>query len=715
MPREATLPISTARRSNGERRASLCPRRRHRWKVTTLVAGALLIAASARAQSVRLPDTIPEAVAGLADAGHADANSPLTLEMRFAPKNPNALNALLSDLQNPASPRFHKWLTPEQFASEFGPSAADIAGARRWLAAQGFKVLEATDSRIKCTANVGRAERAFNTRVEKFADGSKFANVIDPAVPKALADTGITILGLNNFATLKPMLRKGGAVSGATAQEASPDFQGGDLIGDHFGPTDFYTFYDESPLLMAGVDASGSLNTCLGIFASSDTETDLIDDFDNDFGVPAVSVSFVFADGNPGFVPDGERELLLDIEWSHSVAPAVPIVAYVQNTAMGIMAAFADAMDAAVSANQCPTINVSYGICNAPKSYYSKTLDGIFARAAAQGQSILVASGDGGSDECGLGHPNVSEIAADPNVTAVGGTQFTPDYNSDGNDVGSTVETAWNETALEGELAETGGGPSSIFPKPSWQFGPGVPNDGHRDVPDVAMLAGIFHPGVFMIDDEGGDPSLIYVGGTSVGAPVWSGIAQLVIQQTSERLGNMNFALYQLGHASQSGAGFRDVTSGTNAIPGLSFVKAVEGFSAGPGYDETTGWGTVDIDDFVNQYGTAPTLPVNAIISVKPASVNFGKVVLGKSKSKTITISNTTKNGETISLAGPILSAPSTYSFKDNCGPQLASKKSCTLTVTFLPTALGATAGELTVPNNAENNAQSASLAGTGK
>ncbi len=93
---------------------------------------------------------------------------------------------------------------------------------------------------------------------------------------------------------------------------------------------------------------------------------------------------------------------------------------------------------------------------------------------------------------------SVNEMSADPNVTAVGGTQFNPTY-SGGNDLGHATEKVWNDG-----IGASGGGASQFFSKPGYQSGAGVPADGARDVPDIALIASPEFPGVFWGHDVGG-------------------------------------------------------------------------------------------------------------------------------------------------------------------------------------------------------------------
>jgi hypothetical protein len=85
--------------------------------------------------------------------------------------------------------------------------------------------------------------------------------------------------------------------------------------------------------------------------------------------------------------------------------------------------------------------------------------------------------------------------------------------------------------------------------------------------------------------------------GTSLSAPMWAGITKLIEQITGARVGLLNTRLYALGKlADSSKSGLRDVTIGNNNFNG------VVGFSAGPGYDQASGWGTPDANTFVTAF-----------------------------------------------------------------------------------------------------------------
>src|SRR5262249_55900644 len=159
------------------------------------------------------------------------------------------------------------------------------------------------------------------------------------------------------------------------------------------------------------------------------------------------------------------------------------------------------------------------------------------------GQSIFVASGDNGAAGYVVDTAlaacvpastrHVNELGADPNITQVGGTGFYPVYDVSHFDVGYVPESAWDDfnPITDRNGGATGGGVSAIYPKPDYQYGPGVPADGKRDVPDVALIASDQHPGVFLGLVSGGLYGIgCCAGGTSLATPAWAGIAKLIAQ-----------------------------------------------------------------------------------------------------------------------------------------------------------------------------------------
>ena len=284
--------------------------------------------------------------------------------------------------------------------------------------------------------------------------------------------------------------------------------------------------------------------------------------------------------------------------------------------------------------------------------------------------------------------------ASIPEVTGMGGNTFTGDAagtvtgTSPNTNAGATTywsgttgstdtissalsyipEDAWNDTVADlavpgGTLSASGGGASIFFAKPTWQTGTGVPADNQRHVPDLSIAASPNHDGYLMCSEDdsttgGLQPSCVagfrnaagvngaftVVGGTSVAAPTFSAILALINQSLgSPGLSNVNPKLYQF--ASSSPSAFHDVTVGNNDVPcspGTLNCPAGTtqiGFSAGTGYDQVTGLGSVDADKLATAWGATTTSSSDFTLASTAASF---AVTPGASVNATV---NVTFNG----------------------------------------------------------------------
>src|SRR5438445_716374 len=225
-----------------------------------------------------------------------------------------------------------------------------------------------------------------------------------------------------------------------------------------------------------------------------------------------------------------------------------------------------------------PLISISLAVCSSHRMLQrlARATDVLFREAAAQGQTVLVASGDTGAINCDRREADV--LAASPHVTAVGGTEVDPVRDAAGNAVGYGSERAWNTGS-----AASGGGRATFFPRPFYQRG-----GTGRAVPDVAAPADDYPIGV-------GSRLVCCIGGTSAAAPAWAGIVALLDQARGQPLGLPNPTLYRLGrlHAPGGPAVFHDVVQGSTALRLGAAVRP--GFRAHHGYDLTTGWGSPDV------------------------------------------------------------------------------------------------------------------------
>jgi subtilase family serine protease len=636
-------------------------------------------------------------------------SQPLQLEVIMALNNRAQLTQLEADVQNRDSPSYHRWLTPQQFASNFGPTTGQMQAVASWLRSRGLMVT-ATDPLTRAVRFTGlywQVKKALGTTI--LGDGVNYANVTDPQVPAELAPTIVSIEGLRTHNGEAAQTESDAIVSSCTEPA-------GCNTSPYFGPGDLYTFYDETPVLNGGNLGTGGTaasGDCIALPENASINTVTLTNFVNQFpGLPSPLPSpgalppIVYTAVNPplpGASPTAtpglpsDNEPYLDIEWAHAVSPNTPIRVYYVN------GNYLNAMQYAVLQNQCGVISSSVeGACDPVTTILA--LDDVEAQAALQGQTIFKSSGDYGSNwKCGspipaqltqsspdqeaynqsscpgtsnnytdangnLWQPSIDEEAASANITVVGGTKFQPIYNSAGNDlstVGDGLESVWNNNDSGSAPIycpikdASGGGPSVIFGKPSWQTGVGVPNDGARDIPDVAMGAdgpavgvtpAIALPGFFVATQKTTDPAPTFAltGGTSIATPMWAGVSRLLAQaQGVTRLGNINSRLYELGNLQSPSSGLHDVTTGNNAN------NSVPGYSAGVGYDLATGWGSPDIAKLVAAFpgAAASTTPVNT-------KVKAGKIAAPG----TLTITNTTSGPLSLQSVTINLSLPSLFS-----------------------------------------------------
>lgn len=380
---------------------------RHRWAAALMIAVAAFGAGSSFAQTVELRDNRPAQATGL--SMHAAAARPLALHVSFKLRNRLALAKLLKDQQDPASPQYHHWITPAQFNAKFGRTPAEVNAVAKWLAHSGLRVIHSSNREMISTATVAQAEAAFATRIMTSADGARFSNSVAPQIPARFAKVIGSIEGLDNLRHYVPVVAASNKVRRVSGDTASSISQGGrqpnspmpaspaTSSGDGFGPQDVWTFYDETPPLNGALDGGGVNSDCLAVIEDSDYSDSSITAFNSIFGLPSASVTRVFSDvSSPGTNSD-ETEALVDIEWSHSMAPGAPIDAYIGNAETSKIDPLTDSLLKAVSDNNCGTISFTFIYCGAPASFYTTTIGNAMTQAATQGQSVLAASGDWGA------------------------------------------------------------------------------------------------------------------------------------------------------------------------------------------------------------------------------------------------------------------------------------------------------------------------------
>ncbi len=539
------------------------------------------------------------------DQGPLDQSARIDgLKLLLSPSDQQAsdLERLLEDQRNPSSENYHRWLSPEEYGQRFGVSDDDLARVTLWLQSQGFAIGQVARARnwIAFSGTAGQIAGAFRTELHHYNVGGErhFANSSEPSIPASLARVIGGIHGLDDFRP-KPSFRE---------LRSSPEFDVGTAL-HYIGPDDLATIYDVQALYSIGFDGSGQK---IAIAGQTDISLSDIRAFRSMFNLPAKDPELVLTGPDPGTRPPDQIEASLDIEWAGAIARNATVVYVYSGNVF-------ESLQYVIDQKLAPVVSMSYGSCENGASLTYRTLA---QQANAEGITWLNSSGDSGAAGCDYGGlmatqgPATTFPADIPEVTAVGGTEFnegTGIYWSNQNSTGLSSalsyipEKAWNDTPLGYGIASGGGGASALYQKPSWQAGPGVPNDGARDVPDVSLTASGDHDG-YVIFSSGG---MVVVQGTSASSPAFAGIVTilnqyLVAQGTLSEpgLGNINPSLYSL--AAKTSGVFHDITSGSNIVPCAAGSKGCGtgsfGYNAGPGYDMATGLGSVDAYNLVTRW-----------------------------------------------------------------------------------------------------------------
>lgn len=556
-----------------------------------------------------------------------------------------ALDQLLRDQQDPASVSYHQWLTPQQFGDQFGASQADIDQVTAWLATQGLRVTSVSAGRrsVEFSGTAGQVEQAFHTQIHRYtADGvMHISNAGDISIPTALVPVVAGIVSLHDFRA-HPLHR---VVSPAGGLK-SPAYTTTDPTNPHLlTPFDYATIYDITPVWNGlKVDGTGQK---IAVISRSNIDLTDVSTFRSNYGMQPANVQVLLNGTDPGVQSQSgdDIEASLDVEWSGAVAKGAQVI-MVTSASTSTSDGIDLSASYAVNNNVAPVISMSYGSCEVENGSFNVFYNNLWQQAVSQGISVFVSTGDDGSAGCDdqsssrpAQHPfAISGLASTPYNVAVGGTQFSEDSSTNywastnttpqvSSALSYIPEVVWNESAYvnagneKNGLWASSGGVSIVYPKPSWQTGPGVPsadpgttNSHHRYIPDVS-LAAAEHDG-YLIQAEGKTYS---VSGTSASAPSFAGIMAMIDQYTGTRNGLPNPKFYSLA---QSTPGiFHDVTSGTNAVPcsnaplspnasctGPSIAPTVAtmgGYNAGPGYDLATGLGSVDVYKLVTNFGQA--------------------------------------------------------------------------------------------------------------
>ncbi|HTB96755.1 MAG TPA: Ig-like domain repeat protein [Terracidiphilus sp.] len=612
----------------------------------------------------------------------------MLLLLNRPPDREAALETFLQSAHTKGSPNFHRWLTPAQFGKQFGPADSDVLTAVDWLQSHGFRVTQTSQSRqfIQFSGSAADLRSAFRTSIHQYlVNGEKhYANSSELQIPAALAPLIKGVAPLNDFHA-QPMLKVAGpAHISRGAKDTSPQWTAPNSYGTSnpyqftVAPEDFATQYDLNPLYQAGTNGAGQT---IGIINESNIDLSLVQAYQSLFGVAASAPQVIIDGEDPGDISGIDVEAYLDVELAGAIAPKATVDLYIAS-AGALVDPLELAAYRAVEDNQASVLSVSFGSCESSLGAAGNQFwASLWEQAAAQGQTVLVAAGDYGS-ECFLEDiDTVNGLASTPWNVAVGGTDFyysdyatgAPSTNSLWNttndaNLGSLKaplpEQPWNDDYgyniiangyQRGERAAGGGGASNCitqntstlactsgYAKPAWQSGAGVPADHVRDLPDVSLFASnganLSSYAVCAFPGEcaagsGTSADVYLVGGTSASTPAMAGIMALVNQKYG-RQGQADFTLYPL--AQQQPSAFHDITVGNNsAVCGgasnppncvlqWNGIYGTPQYPAGPGYDQASGLGSLDAGVLVNNWNSITFRPTATTLQLSNTTVVHG-------------------------------------------------------------------------------------------
>jgi hypothetical protein len=559
---------------------------------------------------------VPPITKRLAPIGRLDSDKRLNLAIGLPLRNQDKLTNFLQELYQPSSANFHRYLTADQFASSFGPRQEDYEAVVHFAQSHGLHVKASHPNRtlVDVSGSVGGIEKAFHITMRVYQHPTEARTFFAPDVEPSLdLDTPVlAISGLDNYVTPRSHIRWPGGDS-ASAVHPLGGGSGGGGGGGGSGSGGTYLGYDFRAAYAAGVSRTG-IGQSVGLFELAGYDPDDISDYEDEAGLPYVTLQNILIDGADG-TDDGDTnlnfnvEVTADIEMAVAMAPGLSsILVYEGPTPSSetnaiqdpeTTAQINDVLDRMATDDLAQQLSCSYGM-----DINLSTVQ-IFQQFAAQGQSFFLGSGDTGAYGGAVDEP-----ADDPNVTVVGGTTLTTS-GPEGSWVGESVWlTPASDDPLLGYSPEeaSGGGVSLTYGIPTYQQGISMTaNQGSttmRNMPDVALVAN--NVDVVFGNDLIGESFDFTVSGTSLATPLWAGFMALVNEQAAANgqppVGFVNPALYAIGKSTSYHSCFHDITQGDNYT-----TDSPTKYKAASGYDLCTGWGSMIGSNLMQSLLTPPS------------------------------------------------------------------------------------------------------------
>ena len=620
------------------------------------------IADAALQPKVVLPQAPPTLPAHTAHLGAAPANQVLDLDVVLAGQDPAGLAQEVAAISTPGSPQYRHYLTESEFAAEYGPTASEVQQVSSDLREEGLSVGTYTPGSVLLPVNGAASvvSAAFGTALEQVQtpDGSRaVVNTGSPAVPSSMSGLVTGVAGLNGLFREHSMLRRNTSPSGASstpgsssqsrsAPAATPETgqSQSHAVVAHAAPPQPACAAAADAAALPGIYTSTEMSSIFGLnqlfaqgrtglgqtiaivefekYALSDFQT-----FQSCYGLTN-SIRNVNVDGGPLGVDQGLGEAALDTELAAYNAPSAALVVY--GAPNGNDAAGLDLYQKIASDDTAQVVTTSWGSCEAALTAIDAPTEyRIFQQMAVQGQTVIAASGDTGSEDCfGTGLPNQDALAVDdpgsqPDVVSAGGTSISG--------MSPASQAVWNCSTCGTGSGAGGGGYSTnwaINPGQTKPMGFSVGNTdpcsmaaGCRAVPDISYPADPESGSVVDYFTGPGGGGWGGIGGTSVAAPTNAGLFADTNQGCFNPLGRVGAALYAA--ELESSSNFTDIQTGNNDYTGTNLGE----WGAGTGYDPASGLGTPIDQNLAIALQGADGCPSVASLSTNTGPVSGGGAI----------------------------------------------------------------------------------------
>jgi tripeptidyl-peptidase-1 len=583
--------------------------------VLSCLALAVVVAASGHQHVFFTRSTVPK---GWTKGAAAPKNAAVNFMVALKQRNLEALEALFWAVSTPGNPQYQDFQTTEAILDIVAPEAKCHDDVMEWLKAAGKVQLKSTRDAIEVHTSVGVAEKLFNTKFHVFRHESRKPIVKAwgaMSMPASVYQYVDMIEGISTFPIphLSYKITPGDGPSAIVPQTLN-------------------TIYSIPPQT-----AGAHPETSVGVIefqGQSYSPADSVN-FANDVAIKVLPVTAANTIG-PNDPTNPQIEAALDIEMVATVNPSATawfwledgqgwLYQYVNhyfNTAnvpqvVSISYGWSEADQCDIDPDECQSLGVT-------SQQYVARVNAEFQKIAAQGRTILVASGDSGANgrtdpDCTLPYLKPDYPAASPYITSVGATQLDSPVANLPNPPPVCVNQGYScasgglEHAVSYAVANfaSGGGFSNVAPMPSYQSaavaaylksGVALPPVGYynttgRGYPDVAAIGN-----AVLIDQGGVQP----VGGTSASAPEWAAVVSILnqasIKKNNKPLGFLNPWIYQVAAACK--ACFTDIIVGDNICTEDGCSAGCQGFKCTTGWDPVTGWGSPVVSQLINYINT---------------------------------------------------------------------------------------------------------------